>query len=181
MELQNLEKSGHISLFYGDESGFCLNSVIPYGWQFPNEKVCLLPQRSKRLNVLGFMNQANELHTFEHEGTINSKFVIESINKLIEKKQNDSSNKPTVLVLDNARIHHSELFKNQVDLWQEKNFFIFFLPTYSPHLNKIETLWRKTKYEWLRPEDYVSFQKLKIAVIDIFNQFGEKYTINFRT
>jgi hypothetical protein len=80
LELQNLEKSGHTSLFYGDESGFCLNSVIPYGWQFPNEKVCLLPQRSKRLNVLGFMNQANELHAFEHQGTINSKFVIESIN-----------------------------------------------------------------------------------------------------
>lgn len=181
LELQNLEKSGHISLLYGDESGFCLNPVIPYGWQFMDDKVHILPKPSKRLNVLGFMSQANELHTFEKEGTINSEFVIDAIHGLVERKMDDMRVRPLVLVLDNARIHHAKLCKNQVEIWQEKNLFIFFLPTYSPHLNKIEVLWRRAKYQWLRPEDYLSFQELKSAVTNIFQQFGGKYSICFKT
>jgi len=39
--------------------------------------------------------------------------------------------------------------------WEEKDFYIFNLPTYSPHLNIIEILWRRMKYEWLKPEDYI--------------------------
>lgn len=181
LELQELENLGHVSLLYGDESGFCLNPVIPYGWQSKGDKVHILPKPSKRLNVLGFMSQANELHTFEKEGTINSQFVINAIDELVEIKLDDIRVKPLVLVLDNARIHHSKLFKDQLGAWQEKNLFVFFLPTYSPHLNKIEILWRRTKYQWLRPEDYLSFQKLKNAVSNIFQQIGRKYSICFKT
>jgi transposase len=133
------------------------------------------------LNVLGFMNQANELYTFENEGSINSAFVVASIDKWITEIQIDTTQKMTVLVLDNAPIHHSKLFNKQIEIWQEKNLFIFFLPKYSPHLNKIETLWRKTKYEWVRPEDYSSYKNLKQAVRNIFRRFGEKYKINFKS
>lgn len=133
------------------------------------------------MNVLGFMNQANELHTFENEGSINSAFVVASIDKWITEIQIDTTQKMTVLVLDNAPIHHSKLFNKQIEIWQEKNLFIFFLPKYSPHLNKIETLWRKTKYEWVRPEDYSSYKNLKQAVRNIFRLFGEKYKINFKS
>lgn len=126
------------------------------------------------------MNQANELYTFENEGSINSEFVVASIDKWIIETQIDTTKKMTVLVLDNAPIHHSELFKKQIEMWEEKNLFIFFLPKYSPHLNKIETLWRKTKYEWIRPEDYSSYKTLKQSVLKIFSLVGEKYKINFK-
>jgi transposase len=149
----------------GSPLRFCLNLVIPCGWQFPNEPVEILPTKSKRLNVLGFMNKANELLFFEHEGTINTQFVIDSISKWLVERQ-EKKEKMIVLVLDNAPIHCSKLFKKQIEIWQEKGLFIF-LPKYSPHLNKIETLWRKTKYEWLKPEDYASFKVLKEAVIKI--------------
>ena len=56
---------------------------------------------------------------------------------------------------------------------------IFYLPTYSPHLNKIETLWRKIKYEWLRPEAYRHFKTLKTAVWHIPDRVGLQYTIQF--
>lgn len=52
---------------------------------------------------------------------------------------------------------------------------------YSPHLNKIETLWHKTKYEWIRPEDYSSYKTLKQAVLNIFSLVGRKYKINFKS
>ena len=57
--------------------------------------------------------------------------------------------------------------------------YIFFLPTYSPHLNLIETLWRKIKYEWLKPQDYLNFEILTDAVESIILDVGKKYKINF--
>lgn len=46
------------------------------------------------------------------------------------------------IVLDNAPIHRSKLFKSKIKQWQEQDLFMFFLPTYSPELKKIEILWR---------------------------------------
>ncbi len=55
----------------------------------------------------------------------------------------------------------------------------FFLPTYSPHLNKIEILWRFIKYKWLEIEAYESYSSLVKAVENILINFGSEYTINF--
>jgi len=55
----------------------------------------------------------------------------------------------------------------------------FCLFTYSPHLNIIETLWRKIKYEWLKPQHYENAQTLKNAVIDILKSYPEKFNIVF--
>ena len=57
-------------------------------------------------------------------------------------------------LLDNARVH-TKAVKERWPVWQERGLFVFFLPTYSPHLNIVEVLWRKLKYEWLRPDDYL--------------------------
>ena len=50
-------------------------------------------------------------------------------------------------------------------------------PTYSPHLNLIERLWLKAKYEWLKPHHYESFETLTTAVEEILNQVGSKLTL----
>ena len=81
----------------------------------------------------------NEVHINSKEGSIKSQFVIDSINNWAE-----TITKPTILVLDNAPIHKAKIFQEKMIQWQEKNLYIFFLPAYSPHLNRIETLWRKT-------------------------------------
>jgi hypothetical protein len=36
------------------------------------------------------------------------------------------------------------------------------------------------KYEWLKPEDYASFEKLIEAVKKILNQIGNEYKIKFK-
>ena len=48
----------------------------------------------------------------------------------------------TVLVLDNARIHHSPTFQPCLQHWKAPDVHLFPLPTDSPHLNQSETLWR---------------------------------------
>jgi len=37
--LERVAQRGAIDLFYGDECGVSLTPCIPYGWQFPDEKV----------------------------------------------------------------------------------------------------------------------------------------------
>ena len=53
------DREGIIDLRYFDESGFCLVPYIPYAWQENGETISIETARSKRLNVLGFMNKRN--------------------------------------------------------------------------------------------------------------------------
>ena len=156
-----------------------LNPSIPYGWQYSQEQVCICPKYSTRLNVLGFLSVNTSLEipltTFYCEKSINTQFVVDSIEIWLAKRT-----KMTVLVLDNASIHSSKLFKAKIEEWQEKGLYIFFLPKYSPHLNKIETLWRKIKYEWLKADDYKDFPTLREAVKQIFQDYGKIYDIKFK-
>ena len=47
---------------------------------------------------------------------------------------------PTVVVLDNAHIHHSKKLEAKIKQWKQDDLYVFFLPTYSLHLNPIEIL-----------------------------------------
>ena len=47
-------------------------------------------------------------------------------------------------------------------------------------LNIAEIYWRKAKYEWLRPSDYISFAKYKRKIKEIFNKIGIDYKIIFK-
>jgi transposase len=174
-QLQALDKEGKIALYYGDESGFSLTSAIPYGWQFAGEQVATQPRHSQRFNVLGFYHpHANDLYTAARTGRLDSAFVIATLDAWVATRTT-----PTVLVLDNARLHHSAAFRARLQDWEDQDVHIFHLSTYSPHLNKIETLWRKVKYEWLRPEAYADFSALKTAVWHILDHVGQQYTIKF--
>lgn len=175
--MQELTAQGHVDLFYGDETGFCLTSPIPYGWQFAGEHVATRPRYSARLNVLGLLNAAtNEFHHVVRQGKVDAAFVVETLDAWVATRT-----KPTVLVLDNASIHHAATFQARLSAWEDQSVYIFYLPAYSPHLNKIETLWRKVKYEWLRPEAYTDFATLNTTVRNILDQVGTTYRIRFQT
>ena len=169
-----LEDRGYLKVYFGDESGFSLDPTVPYGWQPSCEYIAMVPEKSPRRNVFGLLSSDNDFEGYDTQGTMNSELIIAFIDdfatRVIQK---------TVIVLDNATIHHSEAFKEKIDEWQQKDLYIFFLPTYSPHLNLIETLWRKIKYEWLKPQDYLDFDTLTNAVENIILEVGKKYKINF--
>jgi transposase len=175
-ELLALEELGLIELFYGDESGFWQNPVIARAWQFAGEEIRIFPEKGRRLSVFGLLNRNGTGQFWRSEETIKSEFVIECL----EEWLNDKTDKPRVLVLDNARIHRSKKMQEKLVEWEEKGFYIFNLPTYSPHLNIIEILWRKMKYEWLKPEDYASFEILTEAIKEILSNLGAEYKINFQ-
>jgi len=87
--------------------------------------------------------------------------------------------KPTVVVLDNASFHKSKKFKANLTRWYKLGLTVFYLPPYSPQLNIIETLWRFMKYTWIEYKAYLSFDNLKQYIQKIFNNYGNKYLIDF--
>ena len=90
------------------------------------------------------------------EGSVNSDVVIACFDKFTK-----NLDKKTVVIIDNASMHTSHAFLDNIDRWEKQNLFIQNIPPYSPELNKIEILWRKIKYEWLDVSAYESFTSLK--------------------
>ena len=174
-QVWQLYLAGRIDLYFGDESTFSMNAVLPYGWAPKGERVEIFPQRDKKVNMFGIFRPDNFCVTYESAGNINSEFLIKAIGDFCRYVD-----KPTVMVLDNAPTHRSESFLKQLEKWMKKELYVFFLPKYSPHLNKAETYWRKAKYEWLKPSDYGSFAKFKKKVRHIFNEMGSEYKVMFK-
>ena len=122
-ELIELYKSNYIDLFYGDESGFNMQGYIPYGWQPKGKHIEIIPSKTKSRSVFGLMSLDNQLDAYTCNGSMNSAAIIAFINDFEKRIK-----KPTVIVLDNAPIHHSLEFQLKVKEWKEKDLYIFFLP-----------------------------------------------------
>jgi len=173
-QLLLLEERGYLKIYYGDESGFTLDPCIAYGWQPAAEYIKIAPKKSKRLNVFGLLSKDNELQAYSSTDTMNADLIMAFLDDFAGQ-----ITQKTVVVLDNATIHHSQEFQDKIPQWAEQDLLIFYLPTYSPHLNLIETLWRKIKYEWLKPHHYHSWNTLCEAVEEILRQVGSSFKIDF--
>jgi transposase len=173
-QLMTLHKTGFIDLRFADESHFGLTPNVPYAWQHPDNPILLPATKGKRLSVLGLMNPDCQLFSRTVEGSMNSDVAIAVLDEFATQ-----ITMQTVVVLDNAPIHRSKKFKAKIAEWQEQDLKIWFLPPYSPELNKIEILWRFIKYKWLSLDAYINFQNLKERLNETLNFIGSKYIIKF--
>ncbi|MDR0547505.1 MAG: transposase [Dysgonamonadaceae bacterium] len=87
--------------------------------------------------------------------------------------------KQTIVIIDNAPVHHSKIFQAKIQEWKKQDLYLYFLPPYSPELNLIENLWRFIKYDWLDLGAYTDLKTLKNNLNDILKNVGTKYNINF--
>ena len=175
LHLTVLAKVGMISMFFADESYFNLSPEVPYGWQKRGEYVKIVPQRKTSQKIFGLLSRENQqLFTYEAKKNIDSDFVIACIEDFAAK-----TTQKTIIVLDNASTHVSKKVQARIEEWKEQDIELFYLPKYSPHLNLIETCWRKIKYEWLEPSDYDSQETLAAALKNIFDNYGTEFNINF--
>ena len=130
--------------------------------------------RYGRLNVLGFMNRHNDLHSFIFEHSIHTGVVTACFDAFCQ-----TITKKTVVVVDNASIHTSEEFAERLPYWKQHGLLVKYLPPYSPELNRIEIRWRRIKYAWLPFSAYTCFNALREALADILREVGSKYQITF--
>jgi transposase len=120
------------------------------------------------------LNRNNHLETYVSTQSINSDVVVACIDAFFP-----TVDKPTVIVVEQASIHTSGVVLDKIEEWTERGITIFELPSYSPELNLIESLWRFIKYEWIEIEAYKSWETFVVSVETILREFGKKYVINF--
>jgi transposase len=169
-----MSQNGKIDLYFFDESGFSIKSNIPYAWSKIKETMVIKSFHAKRLNVLGFINKSGILKSYLKETSVNADIVIEVFDDFASQIE-----KTTVVVLDNASIHKSKKFKNNISKWANQGLNILYLPPYSPELNIIEILWKFIKYYWIEMSAYKSYDKMKEYVQRMLMEYGSKRIINF--
>ena len=167
---------GSCELYFYDESGFSLNSNIPYRWSTIGTPTPIPSIRfTKRINVLGFLNTntKNVFYKMTSE-RVDTDVVINLFDKFAKQ-----INKTTICVVDNASTHTSKKFKVKLQEWKDLGLHILYLPPYSPELNPIEMLWREMKYNWVDLNAMDSFDSFWEHIKSMLDGFGLKYDINF--
>lgn len=85
---------------------------------------------------------------------------------------------PHIVVLDNAGIHRSKAVERCRRRWARQGLGLFFLPPYSPELNRIEILWKQAKHYWRRPLGLTG-TALREEIDALMRGFGTRFTIKF--
>jgi transposase len=165
-----------IRLIYFDEATFCASPPVQRSWSPLGQPHAVEPARHCTRSVLGALDfGTNRLHTVAHTGTINRERVIAFLDNVI--RQGDSA-RPTLIVLDNARIHHN-IADDILDRWLiDHRTILIFLPPYSPELNLIEIVWKKLKYHWRR---FVTWSKETFdrELAALLGGYGSIFQISF--
>ena len=72
--------------------------------------------------------------------------------------------RPLIIVLDNYSVHQSTRVKEEAERLRAANIQLFYLPSYSPELSKIEPIWQDVKYREMPTRSYTNLGELKRAV-----------------
>ena len=86
--------------------------------------------------------------------------------------------KPMTVILDNASIHKAKAERKIIEHLESNGMKFYFLPPYSPELNRIERLWHKMKYTWMAPKCRDA-KALEADIEDMLSNFGTKFCFNF--
>ncbi len=173
-ELEQMSERGEIDLIYADAARVSMSAVVPYGWQGADEDVFMPSMAGMGINCFAFLTRTNWCQFVTTRHSITSQFVLEQVQHL-----SMSVTKLTVLVWDNAPVHTAKLIQARRAAWEARGLFVLYLPRYAPHLNIVETLWRKLKYDWLAPKDYATTEGLCYTVRQALAAVGTSLCINF--
>ncbi|WP_175839600.1 transposase [Burkholderia contaminans] len=170
-KLQQAAREGAIRLIYLDEDGFCGLPPVQRIWSprsLPRE---IEPNTHRRRSVLDALDYgANKLIHTTHARSIKGPNILPFIDDLLAAHDRSS----TVIVLDNASIHHG-VDEATRDRWLiDHKVVLFYLPVYSPELNKIEIVWRQLKF---RLRGFVTWTKETIdaELVDLLAGYGTKF------
>lgn len=128
------------------------------------------------MNVLGALNYVtSQLHFEVFEHTVKRQQVVPFLDKLA---QSSDPEKFTIVVMDNASIHHGIEPAVHKQWLYEHRFVLLYLPPYSPELNLIELLWKQAKYHWRK---FISWEKdqLVTEVSTLLNGVGSEFHIRY--
>jgi transposase len=131
-------------LVYVDEAGFDNRDDYPYGYSLKGERCHALKsgKRAERISWIGALRSQRLFAPLIFEGSCNRNLFEAWLDQCLLPQLE----KGDVIIIDNASFHHGESIKERVE---EAGCEIWYLPAYSPDLNKIENWWSRLK-TWMK-------------------------------
>jgi transposase len=165
--------AGAIALYYLDECGFSPTLPVGYSWSSPGrrELVRYEAPQGRRVNALAAyrpLGRSPRLVAFTAERTWDSHDLIAFLRALPWPKA------PRVVVLDNAAFHTSEVVRAARKGLADAGIHLYFLPPYSPKLNRIEPVFRQIKHQEIPVRSYTTRSALRVAVELGFANYDRK-------
>ncbi|MBA3713730.1 MAG: IS630 family transposase [Pyrinomonadaceae bacterium] len=114
LRIQALARERKFDLWYFDEAGFTLQPCVPYAWQKIGHTLELASGSGPRQNVLGFFNLHHGFQSFAFQGSIDTHTVIHCFDLFRARLK-----RPALVIIDNAPIHTSEEFEEQLERWEQ--------------------------------------------------------------
>ena len=140
--------------------GYSLRGVTP--------RTHKLLWRGQCVSALTAMSTSGVLDCYTTTGSVNAekfeRFITESLGPVLQPF--DGINPNSVVILDNASIHHVD---SVVQLIQNTGALVQFLPPYSPDLNPIEEAFSKLKSTMKANEEMLIDTDSNIAILTAIN------------
>lgn len=163
-----------MTLAFVDEAGFTPTPPNRGAWTPVGQCHAGTATRGKRLNILGALLSTGALLTARLWTNTTAELFAGFLGLLVQQV----NNKPLTVILDNASVHTAKAIGPLIEQLKKKGLTLYFLPPYSPELNRIEILWRKVKYQWMAFKTRDA-KTLETDLDDIFAKFGEHYQLTF--
>ena len=173
--LVRLDQEQRCELLYFDESGFSPNPLVQYGWGKIGQTRAVEPlAHRQRVNVLGALRHDGQPTWITQQRPTTRDDVIAFFEQIAVLPHNV----PRIVLIDNAGIHKGAIMDKKRRQWAKHGLHLYYLPPYSPELNRIEILWKHAKHFWRR---FVAKNGADLLheIQSLMSSFGTKFTINF--
>jgi hypothetical protein len=177
---------GERDLFYLDQCGFAPTLPTSYTWARAGTRPLLryeAPQ-GRRVNVLGAFAPFGPRPRFVYEsrlagvpgeGKLDGEALLDFVCREIVGLAGGRATlallppdyrraHPGTVVLDNYGVHHSKPVKAALPRLAAIGVSFYYLPPYSPKLNRIEPEWHALKYDRIQDRSFTTGPALKAAV-----------------
>jgi DDE superfamily endonuclease len=177
---------GAHDLYYLDQCGFA--PTLPAGYTWAREGVRPLQRyeapQGRRVNVLGALAPAGPRPRFVYEtrvagaagaGKLDGEALLDFVCRAVLELPGGRAGldalppgyrreRPCTVVLDNDGVHHAKPVKAALPTLEAIGVAFYYLPAYSPKLNRIEPEWHALKYDRLQDRSFTTGPALKAAV-----------------
>jgi putative transposase len=126
-----------------------------------------------RVNLIGTLSLEGRFESLEYrmlEGPCRAAEVTDYLDLLAEEAEREG--KPVVVVLNRAPFHRAGAVRERRPGWEAEGLRLYYLPSYCPHLNPIEGVWRRLKGFLMPRRFYYSLVELKWAVLSALSLLG---------
>jgi putative transposase len=164
--------AGEVKLYYLDECGFSPTLPVGSSWGLPGPRKLIryeAPQ-GRRVNALAAycpLGRLPGLEVFTAERTWDAHDLLGFLRALPWAKA------PRVVVMDNASIHTSRQVRRARKGLSELGIYLYYLPPYSPELNRIEAVFRQVKYQGMPQRSFTTRSGLREAVERSFAEYDQ--------